>query len=187
MNAAANVLHYAGALNPDLGVMAFFVYLVVAVVTVFGILLEMDVLVEPTHKIELAVTAPLKEKAPIAQRVMPETDARADEPTPVQAARAPAAVAVSDKCDVTACAAAYRTFRASDCTYEPREGVHELCTKGVLSDRAAAEAVLNAHADVRPGASAQCNVEVCSHAYISFSAADCTYQPLEGPRRLCTK
>jgi hypothetical protein len=34
------------------------------------------------------------------------------------------------KCDVDACAAAYRTFTASDCTYVPSFGVRKLCTKG---------------------------------------------------------
>jgi hypothetical protein len=32
-----------------------------------------------------------------------------------------------------------------------------------------------------------CNVQACEAAYRSFTAADCTYQPYDGPRRLCTK
>lgn len=32
-----------------------------------------------------------------------------------------------------------------------------------------------------------CNVQACASAYHSFRASDCTYQPYEGPRRLCTK
>jgi hypothetical protein len=43
---------------------------------------------------------------------------------------APAAGAPQPLCDVTACAAAYRTFTASDCTYVPSFGVRKLCTKG---------------------------------------------------------
>lgn len=41
----------------------------------------------------------------------------------------------------------------------------------------------------RPAGSAapKCNIEACRAAYRSFTDADCTYQPLEGPRRLCTK
>ncbi|MGH6727782.1 MAG: BA14K family protein [Pseudolabrys sp.] len=27
----------------------------------------------------------------------------------------------------------------------------------------------------------------CAEAYSSFNPSDCTYQPLDGPRRLCTK
>jgi hypothetical protein len=47
---------------------------------------------------------------------------------------APAAPAEAEapqpQCDVTACAAAYHSFRASDCTYMPSAGVRRLCTKG---------------------------------------------------------
>jgi hypothetical protein len=36
-------------------------------------------------------------------------------------------------------------------------------------------------------ASNKCNIDACKEAYFTFNPADCTYQPLEGPRRLCTK
>ena len=36
-------------------------------------------------------------------------------------------------------------------------------------------------------AAPKCNIEACKAAYRSFTEADCTYQPLEGPRRLCTR
>jgi hypothetical protein len=32
-----------------------------------------------------------------------------------------------------------------------------------------------------------CKVDACTAAYRSFREADCTYQPSNGPRRLCTK
>jgi hypothetical protein len=32
-----------------------------------------------------------------------------------------------------------------------------------------------------------CDVDACERAYRSFTAADCTYQPSWGPRKLCTK
>lgn len=38
-----------------------------------------------------------------------------------------------------------------------------------------------------PAAPASCNVNACSAAYRSFRASDCTYQPSNGDRRLCTK
>ena len=34
------------------------------------------------------------------------------------------------RCDIQACTAAYRSFRASDCTYRPYNGPRTLCTKG---------------------------------------------------------
>jgi hypothetical protein len=33
----------------------------------------------------------------------------------------------------------------------------------------------------------RCDVEACASAYKSFRASDCTYQPLDGPRRVCGK
>ena len=32
-----------------------------------------------------------------------------------------------------------------------------------------------------------CDVQACSASYQSFRAADCTYQPMQGERRVCTK
>jgi len=32
-----------------------------------------------------------------------------------------------------------------------------------------------------------CNIQACTAAYRSFTSIDCTYQPSNGPRRLCTK
>jgi hypothetical protein len=41
----------------------------------------------------------------------------------------------------------------------------------------------------KPGqpASNKCNIDACKEAYFTFNPADCTYQPSNGPRRLCTK
>jgi hypothetical protein len=38
-----------------------------------------------------------------------------------------------------------------------------------------------------PQPAASCDVQACNASYRTFTPADCTYQPLEGPRRLCTK
>ena len=37
------------------------------------------------------------------------------------------------------------------------------------------------------GVAPNCNVDACAAAYRSFQAADCSYQPLNGPRRRCAK
>jgi hypothetical protein len=168
--------------------MTFVVYLVVAVITVFGVLLEMGLLVEPAHKVDVA-KAPVSISAPppLAEHITPETDARASETPVIPVAPRQTTVVVSGKCDVTACAVAYTSFRASDCTYQASAGRRELCTKGVASDPATAEAVLNAHSETATATSALCNVANCTAAYHSFTPADCTYQPTEGPRRLCTR
>jgi cytoskeletal protein RodZ len=36
-------------------------------------------------------------------------------------------------------------------------------------------------------AAAHCNIAACTASYHSFRASDCTYQPYDGPRRICTK
>jgi hypothetical protein len=53
---------------------------------------------------------------------------------------------------------------------------------------AAARAATQAAAPVAaPEPEARCNVDACTAAYRSFTPSDCTYQPTNGPRRLCTK
>lgn len=95
---------------------------------------------------------------------------------------APSAATQPPKCDITACEAAYRSFTAEDCTYQPNNGPRRLCTKGTPP---AAQIAPKSTPDAQ--AQATCNVAACTRAYISFTPADCTYQPIDGPRRLCTK
>ncbi len=97
----------------------------------------------------------------------------AEEPKPVAAAEPP-------KCDVAACERAYRSFTAADCTYQPSDGPRRLCTKGTPP-------VAASLAKPEARAQASCNIAACTDAYVSFNASDCTYQPSDGPRRLCAK
>jgi hypothetical protein len=86
------------------------------------------------------------------------------------------------RCDIAACERAYQTFTAADCTYKPFEGPRRLCTKGNPPRRPTAQvAATEARAQVG------CNVSVCASIYSSFDAATCTYQPFDGPRRVCAK
>ena len=55
-----------------------------------------------------------------------------------------------------------------------------------FSSAAAAQATADSPA-AAPEPQARCNVNACSAAYRSFTPSDCTYQPSNGPRRLCTK
>jgi penicillin-binding protein 1A len=109
--------------------------------------------------------------------------------------------AASAKCNIPICERYYRSFRASDCTYQPDEGgPRRFCdrvgesTAGVSgggSERASQQQRSpngqntngqdTAHA--APGAAgAKCNVAACQH-YSSFRASDCTYQPYGGGAR----
>ena len=106
-------------------------------------------------------------------------------PPPVDVPVLPvAAPEPAPKCDIAACEAAYRSFTPGDCTYQPNDGPRRLCTKGT-PPAAAARAAPQASPDAR--AQATCNIAACEAAYRSFTPGDCTYQPSDGPRRLCTK
>lgn len=110
------------------------------------------------------------EQQPVAI-VAPEPDAAAT------------AQAAAPKCNIEVCAAAYRSFTAADCTYQPLDGPRRLCTRG--APPAAAAIPVPPPTEARAQA---CNVAACSASYPrSFSAADCTFQPSDGPRRVCTK
>ncbi|MGY6710147.1 MAG: PBP1A family penicillin-binding protein [Rhizobiaceae bacterium] len=106
-------------------------------------------------------------------------------------------------CDVQACSRRYRSFRASDCTYQPYSGPRRMCDIGAES---AAEPRSNGVQVFTPGARREmarsqrgtrrgmqetaprgCNVQACSRAYRSFRASDCSYQPYRGPRRICQR
>ena len=45
----------------------------------------------------------------------------------------------SNRCDVRACASAYRSFRASDCTYQPFQGPRRLCERPETAQQRTAE------------------------------------------------
>jgi|SRR5262245_43693452 len=64
-----------------------------------------------------------------------------------------------------------------------------LATPAVPATRATAGTAAQAAAAgvASPEPKARCNVDACTAAYRSFSPSDCTYQPSNGPRRLCTK
>lgn len=126
----------------------------------------------------------------------PPAPATAEAPPP--SASETAVGQVSNKCDIVACRQAYFTFNPADCTYQPADGPRRLCTKGTPprpdnaqapeqgTDQTAAAASTTAEPDSAAKAPL-CDVQACAAAYFTFNPADCTYQPVDGPRRLCTK
>jgi hypothetical protein len=110
-------------------------------------------------------------------------------------------------CDIVACAAAYRSFRASDCTYNPSFGARQLCTKGVVPIEAATTRAApvapdtqssimqtepNARTNAQPAQpntppNPKCNVSACAAAYRTFTESDCSFLATGGQRKLCTK
>ncbi|MBI1203966.1 MAG: hypothetical protein GC182_15805 [Rhodopseudomonas sp.] len=184
--------------------MSFVVYIFVLLIGACSVLFGLDWTAAPMSPMPAShyeLRAARQPSSAIAvatnpEPVTPSTAAPAAEPKPAarQAAAPPAAVVPvlpvaapeppSPKCDIAACEAAYRSFTSVDCTYQPNDGPRRLCTKGT-PPTAAAQPAPRSSPDAR--AQATCNIAACTRAYISFTAADCTYQPSDGPRRLCTK
>lgn len=212
--------------SPDrrTGVMSFLVYFFVVLVAASSVLFGMDWMQAPLQapaggRTIVAVSAPEAAKAaPAAQTVAVSKPATMGASTATTGSAVPSASAVSvtampvaaaspasaadvlkgqpgddlktdvsetkpaPLCDIAACERSYQTFTPADCTYKPFEGPRRLCTKGnPLRSPAAQVAVTEARAQ------AGCNVSVCASIYSSFDAATCTYQPFDGPRRICTK
>jgi 1A family penicillin-binding protein len=121
--------------------------------------------------------APQATQAPEATQ---PTQASSNEPQPAQ-------------CDYRACASR-KSFRPSDCTYQPYSGPRRLCetrarpamTPAQVSQPSSPAAAPQSPSQSR--AQAQCNMDVCSRFYSSFNASDCTYQPYGGgDRRVCDR
>jgi BA14K-like protein len=106
---------------------------------------------------------------------------------PEQTATQTAAESEQPKCDIDACAAAYRSFRASDCSWQPYEGPRRFCDKGQPPQDVVTTADAGAATDAGQQVSDKCDIAACRQAYFTFTPSDCTYQPSNGPRRLCTK
>jgi hypothetical protein len=155
-----------------------------------------------------SAAAPVAKPAAAPKVVAPSTAVQApappnaadQQPASIIAAEPGAAAMPPPKCNVEVCASFYRSFTAADCTYQPSDGPRRLCTKGTPPPTAAAPAPqatpapeatpsTTASGAAVPEARAQaCNVAACSQSYPrSFNAADCTFKPSEGPRRVCTK
>jgi 1A family penicillin-binding protein len=135
-----------------------------------------------------ALPAPQEPRQVSSPRVPSYEDlaARATEVT-----QSPSIQAGDAMCDVAACSGMYRSFRASDCSYQPYSGgPRQMCAMGTrpyTSVARVSQETTGAGASTQ-GGSAQCNVETCSRFYSSFNPSDCSYQPFGGgARQLCER
>lgn len=171
--------------------MAFFVYLFVLVVAagsvIFGLDLTQSPLQPPPYAAPAARTAynPSPNSAPAQVRRATASRTATAAPVNVAPSAAPAKAAVDaapafaaraqantedakaeqapvttasmtapNHCAIDACSASYRSFRASDCTYQPFDGSRRLCTKTAssgASTRKVAAARASAHHASRSG------------------------------------
>jgi penicillin-binding protein 1A len=97
------------------------------------------------------------------------------------------------QCDYRACASR-RSFRPSDCTYQPYSGPRRSCEMRARPATPLEEVSRPPSPGEPPQsptqarAQGQCNMDVCSRFYSSFNASDCTYQPYGGgSRRVCDR
>lgn len=112
----------------------FLAVLAVALVNVIFGLYWPSAPVAPAPKVVATaptVAGPAREATPAQPVVVPAESSNAPVlPDGADGARAPLAQAPPPpNCNVEACEAAYRSFRASDCTYQPTRGERRLCTK----------------------------------------------------------
>jgi hypothetical protein len=70
---------------------------------------------------------------------------------------------------------------------QPAQPVAQPAPRQTVSQSSEPEPIAAPEPAQEPSPAPACNVQACEAAYRSFTAADCTYQPLDGPRRLCTK
>jgi hypothetical protein len=87
----------------------------------------------PAARSNASVPPPRRPSAETTGVATRDDDTRQPAPTTTnvsqRAAQEAAAPTSSNRCDVPACAGAYKSFRASDCTYQSFEGPRRVCTK----------------------------------------------------------
>lgn len=194
--------------------MQFLAYITVVLVSLGGILVELDWLTKPKldtkSPVQVASTA-----VPI--RAAPKVDGPNEGPSPVATKKADADAQqanapVADKAaETTGAASAVQASTAVPLTPIPFPSVAE--AKADTKAETKADPALQPSTQSSPPPPAQaaaassapqpqpqtqpvpvaakatnsCDVQGCASAYQSFRASDCTYQPMEGPRKVCEK
>jgi hypothetical protein len=124
--------------------MSFFVYFAMLLAALVSVVMGLEVVSTPPVKIaKPALVEPIRHAAPVPAAT-PSPPALAQQPAqPLQdaprqtvsqssepdAIAAPEPAQAAPACNVQACEAAYRSFTASDCTYQPLDGPRRLCTR----------------------------------------------------------
>ncbi len=109
----------------------------------------------------------------------PEMNRKSPPPPETDATEVETSEDDTTQCDVTACAAAFASFRASDCTYQPYTGPRRMCELRPNISTSSLPRI--ARAATASGDS--CIVDICASRFRSFDAATCTYQPYGGGAR----
>ena len=172
--------------------MAFLAYVAILLVSISGILLELNWLTQPKLEAKPTMHAMSAPPAPV-RRVVAKVDRPNVERDPVypKQAAAPQVIGAPQAIDVSAEAPKAATAAAvAEVPMPPaRPQEAEQVNAGDPPPAAAAQppAIANAVPAEKASVTAklQCDVAACAGAYTSFRESDCTFQPFEGPRRLC--
>lgn len=147
--------------------MQFLVYIAVVLLSLGGILVELDWLTKP--KLETKSPAQVASTA-VPVRTVPKVDGPTEGPSPVYATK-PEAEQVTE-----APVPADQTAAAETNGAAPQPEAQPQVQPQAQPVQATAKQAPN-----------RCDVQGCASAYQSFRASDCTYQPMEGPRKFCEK
>jgi hypothetical protein len=199
--------------------MQFLAYILVVLVSLGGILVELDWLTKPKLDTKSPVQAA---STAVPARTVPKVDGPTEGPTPVvttkkpeaeQANAAPPAANNSVPAETTGAAPADQVAVAPPVNPAPVQPIVTNAKADTAPPQAAQpqmQATTNvaapplAQPQAQPQAQAptaspqpvqavakqapnSCDVQGCASAYQSFRASDCTYQPMEGPRKFCEK
>ena len=185
--------------------MSFILYVVVLVVSVSSVMMGLDWLASPPPPIPQSVQtarAPAKPAAPavankasaagkiaktkIAKTKVAETkaaetkaaDSKATEPK--TAATTTAATKAAEINTAAPKPVVATTGEGSPASAANDQAANAPDTLSIIANEA------NDGTDAQANVGPRCDVPACAAHYRSFNAADCTYQPYDGPRRLCT-
>jgi hypothetical protein len=171
--------------------MPFLIYMAVVLVTLFGVILEMNVLVEPARHFERSTlvtqrATPSAAPVPVAQKQASKAVPLPPQPEVKQAnVNAPAALdnAAPAKEQAAPATPSAVSAAAAATTVEtpPTANAADAQAPSVGVDSPPAAIA------VEEPPAPKCDVAACETAYFTFTPSDCTYQPSNGPRRLCTK
>jgi hypothetical protein len=199
--------------------MPFLAYIAIVLVSLGGILIELDWLTKP--KLETKSPVQVASTA-VPVRVVPKVDGPTEGPSPVpakkqEAEQANAAPAVNSVAIATTGAAPADQTAGSASAVTPApfppvvaEAKADSAPQAPVQAPPQPAAQTTAPAPAQPTVAAvapqpqvqapaqpmqtaakqapnSCDVQGCASAYQSFRASDCTYQPMEGPRKFCEK
>jgi hypothetical protein len=173
--------------------MAFLAYVAILLVSISGILLELNWLTQPKLEAKPAVHAMSAPPSAAARHVVAKVDRPTAERDPVYPKQAAAPPAIDAPPAIEMSAEAPKAVIAAAVAEVPMPPARpqdvEQVNAGDPPPAAAAQPPAIANASVAEKASVtaklQCDVAACAGAYTSFRESDCTFQPFEGPRRLC--